>query len=106
MPLHRNGQCEPAEVDDPVRGRHEERQVVQAVAVDTPDQRADHLADRRERDHAECLCAALERDPGERRREHRAGEEPERELLRVARVVVQREQHREVRGTGGAGEEA
>ena len=51
------GEREPAEVHDPVRGRDEQRQVVQPVRVDAPDERAGHLADGREHDDAERLRA-------------------------------------------------
>ena len=60
---------QPAEVDEPVRGRDEERQVVEAVVVDAPDERAGHLSDRCERDDAERLRARERHERYERRGE-------------------------------------
>ena len=65
MGAKRRRERQAGQVDDPVRRRDEKRQVVQAVVVDAPDQRAGDLADRREGDDAERLCPALEREAGE-----------------------------------------
>ena len=60
-------QGEAAEVDEPVRRWDEQRQVVQPVVVDAPDERARHLPDRREEDDANGLC------PHERRKRPECG---------------------------------
>ena len=61
-----------AEVDEPVRGRDEERQVVEPVVVDAPDERARHFADRGEGDDAERLGARERGERSEQRRRARA----------------------------------
>ena len=88
----------PVEEDEPVRGRHEERQVVQPVAVDAPDQRAGHLADRREEDDAERLRAPLDRDAQRARATSTSQVEhaERRAAAWIRRVVVDREQGGEV----------
>ena len=98
VPLQRERERDAGQEDEPVRGRHEHRQVVQPVGVEAPDQRAGHLADRREDDHAERLRPPLNRDARQPGDEHDPGQPAERELLRVGRVVVDREQRREVGG--------
>src|SRR5256886_1054350 len=72
---------EARQVDDAVRGRDEQRQIVQAVVVDAPEDRPGHLSDRGEADDAGDLHAALECRAGERDCEHDPGECAERELL-------------------------
>ena len=57
----RGREREAGQVDEAVGGRHEERQIVQPVGVDAPDQGSGHLADRGEDDDPECLCAPLSR---------------------------------------------
>jgi hypothetical protein len=89
---------EAGEVDEAVCRRHEERQVVQPVGVDAPDERAGDLAERREGNDAECLRAPLHRHARQRGREHDPRDGAEEELLRVAREVIEREQERQVGG--------
>ena len=95
---HERGDREAAEIDEPVRGRDEQRQVVQPVRVDAPDERADHLADRRERDDAERLRAGERGQRAERGEQHEPGQRAERELPVEADLRVDREQRREIRG--------
>ena len=53
----------PGQVDEPVRGRDEERQVVQAVVVDAPDAASPVTSPTvANADDAERLCAPLDRD--------------------------------------------
>ena len=85
-----------------MRGRHEERQVVQPVAVDAPDDRAGQLADRREEDHADHLRLVDRREPGGRGDQDAPGEHAERELLRVGREVVEQRAAPRDRRSGGA----
>ena len=59
VPRERERERDAREEHEPVRGRHEHRQVVQPVGVEAPDQRAGDLADRREHDHAERLRPPL-----------------------------------------------
>jgi hypothetical protein len=46
---------EPTEIHEPVTRRDERGQVVESVAVEAPDERADDLADRRDSDDRERL---------------------------------------------------
>ena len=98
MALRRDREPDPGQIDDPVGRRDEERQIVQAVAVDAPEQRPGRLPDRRERDHAERLRSAVERHLRERRDEHGPRDDAERKLLGVVGEVVERQQRRKVRG--------
>jgi hypothetical protein len=60
MPSQSDGEREAGQVDESVGRRDEQRQVVQPVVVDAPDERSGDFADRREADDAECLCATLD----------------------------------------------
>ena len=90
MRAQRGREREAGQVDEPVRGRHEQRQVVQAVVVDAPDQRAGDLADRREADDAERLSPHLERHARERREQNDDRQPPSAKLLGIARVPIKR----------------
>jgi len=69
------------QVDHAVAWRHEEGDVVEAVAVNTPDQGAEDLEPRRD-DHAGPHLQALLFGSLERREvEHREGEQPKHPLL-------------------------
>ena len=84
------------EEDEAVRRWDEERQIVQPVGVDAPDERPCDLADRREDDHAECLDATLCMKWNEQSREHDPGQCAEGQLPATADLGVRGEQGREV----------
>ena len=85
------------EVDEPVR-RGMKRQVMEAVVVDAPDERARHLADRREGTTTRACARTSGRAARARRRGRRAVTRPSRELAAEPDVAVGPEQRREVRG--------
>jgi hypothetical protein len=93
----RGREREAGQVDEAVRGRDEEREVVQPVGVDAPDQRTGHLAERREDDDAERLCAPLSRYAEHHHRQHRPRQRAEEELFGVGGVAVEREQRCQIR---------
>jgi len=76
----RAAQRDAAEIDEPVRGRDEERQIVEPVVVDAPDERAGHLADRREEHDADGLRPHKRGKRPQRASEHGKREHAEREL--------------------------
>ena len=84
-----------------MRGRDEERQVVQPVAVDAPEERARHLARGRERDDGERLRACERRQRPQRGEEQEPAEPAEHELSAQSDVRVDGQQRRKVRGSDG-----
>jgi hypothetical protein len=97
MPAQGDGEREAGQVDESVGRRDEQRQVVQPVVVDAPDQRSGDLADRRETDDAKRLRAPFDGYLRQRGDKHEPGHDSEPELLWVGREVVEREQGGEVR---------
>ncbi len=81
-------QGETREVDEPVPGRHERRQVLEPVAVEAPHQRADDLAQRRDPDDSERLHAHVRRLGHEECHKHSGREDAERQLARVLDVAI------------------
>jgi len=69
------------EVDDAVAGGHEQRQVVHPVAVDAPDERAEDLEARGDRDARPHLGALVPRRFQRGEVEDQEGQEPEQVLL-------------------------
>jgi len=65
------------QVDDPVPWRHEERQVVEPVLVNAPDQRAEDLEARRHADACPDLRALLARSFQRGEVEDREGQDTE-----------------------------
>jgi len=73
----RLGRKQPEQVDDPVARRHEERQVVQPVLVDAPDQGPEDLEARRHADARPDLRALLARSFQRGEVEDREGQDTE-----------------------------
>jgi len=92
-----------------VAGWDEDREVVKAIAVDAPEERADDLSDRRDRHNGECLesrCGFV--DP-QKRGQHPAREDAEEDLAREVHVAIEEEAAdgpRRDRGNGDEGDAA
>jgi len=74
-----------------VSRRHERRKVVEAVAVETPDERSDDLSDRRDSHDSQRLQPNrfwLERQQAG---QHACRDEPERQLPRMSHRAVEHE---------------
>ena len=84
-------QGEPCEVDEPVSGRDERRQVVEAIRVHAPNERPDHLPDRCEADDGEGLQPRRLGMYRQKHHEDGRGHETENELARVPDELVDRE---------------
>jgi hypothetical protein len=80
-----------------VRGRHEQRQVVQAVVVDAPEERTGDFSDRGKAHDAEGLSTHDEREARECGEQDRDRERTEPELLRIVRVSIDGQKRGEVR---------
>ena len=79
-----------------MRRRHERRQVPEPVAVDAPDDRAEHLEAGRDADHHEHLRTPLGRERPARGDEHGGRHQTEHDLPPAADDLVDREQRDEV----------
>jgi len=82
---------EPAEIDEPVTRWDEHGQILEAVAVETPDQGADNLPERGDSDNRERLETDRGRVKGEEPCEHRDGQSAERQLPRSSDLSVEPE---------------
>jgi hypothetical protein len=90
------------EIDEPVARRHERGKVVEPVGVETPYERADDLADRRDRNDRQRLDTHLRRMSREECSEDADREDTERKLARMSDVLVDDEP---AEGPGGDGEQ-
>ena len=98
----RLAEAEPGEVDEPVAGRHEEREVPEPVLVDPPEDRPDHLG-HRGHDHDDARLRPLHgRQVGEGDRQEAPGADAEQELEAEIGVAVERQAERGDRQRGHA----
>jgi hypothetical protein len=102
---HERRHREPGEVHEAVAGRDEGGQVLEAVRVEAPDERPDHLPHRRDPDDGECLNADRSGLEKEQRAQNRCREDAEQELLSAVDVSVEPEPGRDVHRRDGHREE-
>jgi len=84
-----DGECEPAEIHESVTRRDERGQVLEAIAVETPDQGADDFPERRNRHDRKGLQPDGGGLESEKCGEHARGEYAKPELPRSSDLSVQ-----------------